>query len=683
MSDVYLCAIQDFGQQSSEFVGVFNSDLKRLQTLRPFGGNGVRSALPIDGLIYTISHLRNRAEEGTPIALFDAQSGKELARERSFVLPEKIVNLPKNGMVAVIGGLTEVEFRDARTLALIWTCRPRVIIQAEGEVEHIQNDLPISQAPRTARKPMGDLVEGSDGIARMPFSHIQKTGIFEIDIRKREFRLVQFDLGPADQDFHGGFNSISPDGRWGIREATDLHIERHDRLKSDHGNWYLVTRAFELWDLHDQCIKAEFPAAPEPVLIYERSIKEALAYYDWLKAGDKARGPFGMFGRVPKAPLPGHEAHPHKPRSHLRGESHQFRWEPDSLGVWLVRRYSMMRFDLVGTSGPLIFPDIGLGDAQRTALDGKQDGVDIGRGEAYPHARGCSLIRSISKPQFGLVRFDFYGTILDLPVPYERSDANGPVQSIPKLTARDIEADMPAVIPVKGWTQQAVNEALVDLGSRFEAGLDDLVSGNGLTLLFKHRSAFLDEWTFFEKLREKELVDIPILRELLTRWCDALGDRQWYFTSDETRAAGPMSGALDCLASRDGNCHDILRQYCLKRDGEHESYSRDVVLLGFLERGKLSEIDTLRLAVFFVFLRDQDGRFSVEDGKVVYPWNELGILQAARSQIEPHDFAQLIFDEAAQWGENAKGTNDVINGLAGDLDLSEPWDARLHLALHK
>lgn len=664
-------------------MGVFNSELKRLHTLRPFGGHGVRSALSVDGLIYTISYTQNRVVEGTPIALFDAQSGEELVRERSFVLPAKIVKLPQNSMIAVIGGLTEVEFRDAHSLALIWTCRPRVTIQATGEVEHIQNDLTVSQAPKTACKPEDDLAEVSDGIARMPFSHAQKTGVFEIDIHNRAFRLAQFYLGPADQGFHNGFNSISPDGRWGIREATDLHVERHDQLKSDHGKWYLVSRTFELWDLDEQRKEAELPAAPEPVLIYERSVREELAYFDWLKAGDRARGPFGMFGRVPKAPLKGHEANPHEPRKHLSGESYKFRWEPDSCGVWLVRRYSMMRFNLDGTSGPLIFPEIGLGDAQRKALDSKQDGIDIGRGEASPHARGCSLIGSITKPQPGLVRFDFYNGILALPLPYDKRDASGPVQTIPKLTARDIEAALPAVITVKSWTQQDVNEALVDLGARFAAGLDDLMSGNGLTLLFKHRAAFLDEWTFFEKILEKELADIPLLRDLLTSWCDAQGDRQWYFTSEEDRAAGPMSGALECLASVDHNCHDILRRYCLKRDGEHESYARDTVLLGFVQRGDLSEIDTLRLAVFFIFLREQDGRFSVQDGKVVYPWSEMGVLQAARTQMEPNEFAQLIFDEAAQWGENAKGIDDVINGLASDLDLSEPWDSGLNSALQK
>ena len=103
MANGYSCAIEDFGQQSAEFLGVFNSDLERMHTLRPFGASGVREAQPFGERIYTISHLKNRLEDGTPIALIDAESGRQLAYERSFVLPQKIVDLPRNGMIALIG----------------------------------------------------------------------------------------------------------------------------------------------------------------------------------------------------------------------------------------------------------------------------------------------------------------------------------------------------------------------------------------------------------------------------------------------------------------------------------------------------------------------------------------------------------------------------------------------------
>lgn len=682
MSDEYLCAIEDFGQQSAEFLGIFNSDLKRLHTLRPFGGSGIREAGPIGGLIYAISHLRNRSEEGTPIALIDAETGQELARERSFVLPEQVISLPRNGMIAVIGGLTEVEFRDARTLALIWTCRPRVVIQPTGMIESVPNALVVSQAPENAIKPQGQLAEGPDGIVRMPSAYAPMTGIFEIDIEAREFCLVPFDPGPTDLGFKSDFSSISPDGCWGLRERVDLYLDPYEELQSDYGKWFLVTRYFELWDLPSQQKHTDIMTAPQPVLIYDRSREEAFSYYDWLHTFDSQQGSFGAIKRLSPKPLSGSHTNPHGPRRKLVGERQKFYWEPDSKGVWLVRRYSMKRAKLDGTTGPLIFPDNGLGDAQRAALENRQNGIDLGEGEAHPHGRGCSLIRRITKPRPDTVRFDFYNVIFDLPLAYDRKDAVGPFRSFPKLTAREIAALLPALVSVKGWTQEAVDEALADLNTRLKKGLENMVSGNGLTLMFKMRGAFLDEWTFFEKLQEKNLVNVPILRKILTTWIEAQGEKQWYFVSDETRSAGPMSGALACLAQHDDTCHDILRRYCRLRDGEHESFARDTVLLGFIERNTLTEIEVLRLAVFFVLLRDQDGRFTVEDGKVVYPWAELGILQAARTFMKPDDFAQLVTNEAAQWGQGAKGIENVIEGLTDDLDLSDPWDIKVHSRLH-
>lgn len=681
MSNGYLCAIEDFGQQSAEFLGIFTPDLKRLHSLRPFGASGINKAQPIGGLIYTISHLRNRAEDGTPIALIDAKSGRELARERSFILPDQIVHLPQNGMIALIGGLTEVEFRDARTLTLIWTCRPRVSIDPSGILEPIPNDLTVSQAPKNATKPLQQLAEGPDGLVRMPMSATQVTGVFEINLATRAFRLVSFDPGPADKGFNGGFKSISPDGRWGTRECVDLSVEPFGQLKSKYGKWFLVTRFFEIWDLPGQRKQAHIKTAPQPVLIYDRSREEALSYYHWLLSGGGSREPLEPVRPAYEEPQRKFKTNPHDPRRYLIGDRQRFFWEPDSKGVWLVRRYSMMRTELDGTTGALIFPDHGLGDAQRAALQGRQSDIDLGEGEAYPHGQGCSLIRSITKPQPNLVRFDYYSTILDLPLPYEQIDANGPYRSRPKLTASDIEAQLPALIRVDSWTQNAVDDALADLNARINSGLESLVSGNGLTFVFKQRGAFLDEWTFFEKLHEKKLANIPVLHDILTSWCDAQGEKQWYFTSDAIRAAGPMSGALACLAQIDDRCHDVLRRYCLLRDGEHESYARDTVLLGFIERKTLADIDTLRLAVFFVLLRDQDGRFSVEEGEIVYPWDELGIPMAARTLMNPDDFAQLVMDEVAQFSQSAKGTDSVIGGLAGKLDLSEPWDAKVHSAL--
>ena len=684
MSNEYLCmkeSKESFGQPRSEFLGIFNSDLMRLHTLYPFGTRGIEAVLQLGSMIYISSGCIGYKKDDTEIALIEAESGKVMIREHSFIRSHQIVHLPRNDMIAVFGDKSEVEFRDPNTLALIWTCRPRVVIEPSGNIKPVPNDLLLVWALRNMAAPKNELAEGPDGIVRMPFSSSQIMGIFEIDPAAREFRLVPFDLGRADQGLYGSFGSISPDSRWGIRECMDIRVEPYEKLQSEYGKWFLVTIISELWDLLARRKQALITAAPFPVLLHRPD--ETLAYYNWLKSGDRPRGPFGLFGRTRKQPPPGGKQYlDDQHRILIDGGWPTFFWEPDSKAVWLKRRFSMMRCELDGTTGPLIFPDFGLSDAQRAALQSRQSRIDFGRGEAYPYG-DVFLIRSITKPRPDMVCFRFSGkVILELPLPYRQSDANGPNRYYPELTANDIESYLPSVVDVEGWTQHAVNAALADLASRLRSGLKNVMFGYVLALFFKLDGTLLDEWTFFEAMHEKGLVDVPVLRDLLTTWFDLLGGRMWDFIcGDEARGAGPMSGALACLALNDDTCHDFLRRYCLSRDGEHEGYSRDTVLLGFISRRTVNDIDTLRLAVFFVFLCRLDGLFWMGDGKAVYPWGALGVFQAAAKLMEPEDFVKLVMDEVAQWDQLATATDAVIGGLVASLDLSEPWEARVHSAL--
>jgi hypothetical protein len=66
-----------------------------------------------------------------------------------------------------------------------------------------------------------------------------------------------------------------------------------------------------------------------------------------------------------------------------------------------------------------------------------------------------------------------------------------------------------------------VDAALGEMQARFKDGLEKLVSGNGLTLMFKMRDAFLDAWSFFDNVQDKGLVNVPALRARLTARCDA------------------------------------------------------------------------------------------------------------------------------------------------------------------
>ena len=221
--------------------------------------------------------------------------------------------------------------------------------------------------------------------------------------------------------------------------------------------------------------------------------------------------------------------------------------------------------------------------------------------------------------------------------------------ALPDLTLHDIEAYMKGLTRLQNWKQASVSEGLTELSAKLEAGIEGVSRSDGCELIFSVGDSMMDEWTFFDKLRAKNVDVLGEVRVLLGTWLSALETSGRVFPStdeDDDRAAGPMTGALAYLVRSGEPCGDIVRRFTLLRIGQAEAYSRDNIVdrihrpTSFLDRMKqwLSRF-------FSVFLRERDGLISILEDEVNYGWHDLGILKSARENMQPSDFVDLVLGE--------------------------------------
>lgn len=256
--------------------------------------------------------------------------------------------------------------------------------------------------------------------------------------------------------------------------------------------------------------------------------------------------------------------------------------------------------------------------------------------------------------------------------------------ALPKLTLRDIEPFMKGMTRLKNWKQASVSEGLGALSARLETGVDGVSRSDGCELVFAVGNSIMDEWTFFEKLRTKDVDVLQEVRVLLCAWLDSLETSGRVFPhtdKDEDRAAGPMTGALAYLISSGLPCGEILRRFTLLRDGPHEGYSRDVLLTDYIDRQFPGSMDAIALKVFYIFLRERDGLISIFENEANYGWHDLEILKSTRENMPPSDFVDLVLgelsfftQEISQFSEDTKVGSGPISGLLRLLEGGIHWD---------
>lgn len=277
------------------------------------------------------------------------------------------------------------------------------------------------------------------------------------------------------------------------------------------------------------------------------------------------------------------------------------------------------------------------------------------------------------------------------PDPLARTDGTWPEGFWPDLTTQDAGPILPNLVPVAGWTQEAVTAALTDLAGRIETDLDQMRGrGDGLMLTFQVAGEYLDDWTFFDSLRAHGLDVTDAVRRLVRAYTATIRNHGIVLAVEDGSKAGPLGSAMGWLIAQTDDCVDELRAFVIYRDGEHDKASVNNLLLPFVAKRDYCDAQAWRLGILVALLYDRDGVSFYQDGKVISSWMQSGVLPAARDRIAPEVFAAHIAAEAADFlthpdvfaafGTHADTLSNSLQSL--DLDLGRSaWDLACRTAL--
>lgn len=713
-------SIQDFGQHSAEFVDVINDDLSRRFVLRPFHDSHVRDVADGGGQLFCLANSvydGERRTHATQLAVFEGTTGEEIRRT---ILPFQaytVTYLPKSNLLAVQFMDRDICFLKAETLEIVWQTEPLFAPKLKkkwwfgwrGFAKDYREIPPDTRPyPPGCTYVSGRLFEDIDGrIWGLASSNVgdRKTneicgasaGAFSFDVAQHQhsFHLIEFSTWVTP-----GLMAPSPDGRIAVRrspqwELGPLFDAGHDSSKCV---WMIEHQNLDLWSLSDQkpVIRLRVSDTPVSKFIGQQGAKTEHYLRRLAAWSSKAKDRFRMPLRKP----PGTKglnigAETLRDLHELRNNQHfGVHWEEDSQTFWIATRYSLRRLSTDGRRGPLLVLDRFLNDEHRAILGRRPSGTDLGVGEAYP-AVEMPLIKTLRTTETD-VEIRFFENIIRIPKGLAISDAAMvlltddmiTVSRIPKLSTKDVAHQIPGLFRIKSWEQADIADGLKKLAETLRHDIFSL-KARGISLVFAVGCDFLDEKQFVSQLSESGPDAVSGVKEVINAWCDAVRQHDLVFYSNED-GAGPLVYLLEYLAERDDNCSEQLRSYCLLRNGEYESYARDVVLKNYLDRLGYVRPDLWQLAILYVLLFGRDGRFVVEDGKQVSDWLHTELLDAARSRLPPQDFALWVRQELASFqtqsdvfaafGTHVEAAADARQDLQNQLKDSH-WDIEFGAAL--
>lgn len=715
--------IRDFGQHSSEFVDVLNDDLSRRFVLRPFETASVDDAIESTGQLFCLAHSQYDSEQkvySTELAVFDSETGRELKRTMLPFHAYTVAHLPKNGLLAVQFMNRCLHFLDAETLDVVWQKQPLFVPVFDGEwppnwVSNAPAYKEISGETRAG--PPGcafvweRLFERDDGkilgLAATDWGDQREhdflgtsAGYFSFDVPAKEctFHPIEFSPWGAKQLF-----APSPDGRFAVRISPQCDLgPRHITGKeSDAAVWLLHRQKLDIWSLDDQTPVRRVDMSDVPFRRYaglenieqvEQRLRDLAM---WSCCGSDA---FRLPHTMPPGARSLHDGDVATKRLREiygdRGMMPEIIWEANGEAFWVYRKNSLRRIAVDGKRGPLLVFERYLSDEQRAILDERIAGTDIGFGEAHP-AISIPLIKSLRTTETE-VEIGFYGDGIRFNKGLAMSDEALVLMTdemitafrAPDLSAADVASLLPGVIHIESWNKEDLTEGLRRLTKTLRQDIFSLMA-DGITLVFNVGADFLDEKQFIDELSEKQIDVVHEMKEVIDTWCVALRKNSLVFSGNQD-GAGPFAYVLEYIAERDDACFDQLRNYCLLRGGEHEQYSRDTVLKGYLMRQGLVSTDLWSLAILHLLLFGRDGACMVSDGQMVSDWVHTGVLDEARKQLEPQEFAQLVLQELmafetcpdvfASFGTHAEASSSAKEDLLRQLK-DVPWDVALKSAL--
>ncbi len=689
-------SIQDFGPHYSEFVEVLNDDLSRRFIVRAMQGLRIDSAAAGLGDVFC-AHGSGRSE--CTIIRIDGETGAEKQRTTVEGSVPRLFVLPRNNMLALYV-FERITFLDADSLEVLWHTSTVHRARKSGLFGKITFDHhpDVRRVDASGEVSAGEYIfEGPDGVIRATANPGLKPGMgakasahgvgfitFDPETRTQQF--VPFEITPYPT--MSSILSVSPDGKWALRTAPvvtlsgqlELPGERHARSA-----WMIEDQAVDLWDVVAAKPVRRIMVSRVPGAVRAddegATLDKLLAYAAWSQS---TKDPF----LNPKRPPPDHKAgamivKDHRPILDLRRNQRGMKgvWEADSGAFWFGQAHSARRITLDGDVGPLMILDPLLNDGLRTMLAAHPDGVDLGNGESLPHG---TPIYSKSVQDAGRdvwirlgQRAIFLPKAMTPPQMHVMSDADLKSKDLPKIKAADIARTLPGVVKLGGWAPEKVTAALAALQTKLTDEFDTVVSTYGPSIQIHSGSTFLSEQKFFRKVGDKDIDVVAEIRMLCAAWYETLRTRDRVFAGSEGNPGAPLSAALAYVAERADDCADLIRDACIWRDGEHEDFTRDVVLRGYIERLGMDHSDGLALAVFEPLLFEVDGRSHVKDGKIISEWVRNGVLDAARTRLSPEDFVAQVLRERNRFPTNSHWTQRPgLEGLKQGLG-SGSWDRQV------
>ena len=125
------------------------------------------------------------------------------------------------------------------------------------------------------------------------------------------------------------------------------------------------------------------------------------------------------------------------------------------------------------------------------------------------------------------------------------------------------------------------------------------------------------------------------------------------------------------LLRLDPRAHDVFRDYLARRDGEHETYSTDVIMKLYIQETGWRDRAMTSFGIYLALIRHWDGRMAVAGGLL----DEYGLLRPAEGMLDADEFASLIVQEVDQFVANPgldQGTKeDLYLALQPSLEMTE------------
>ena len=592
-----------FGQRHDAFVEVLAPDLSRRLLFEPFGGRMVRASLCLGDRVFCLSRT---AGGHAVIAAFALADGREIARGNVPTYAQRMTALPVNGLLA-FPHYGRIAFLDADSLAVLWEVelfflpawrrsglrrRLRWDRIAEGDTEARGRPDAVRAGDKIAEAPDGTVrvlaLASGRHLAPGDPTGLRAAGVVDLDPKARSSTFRPLEVATCGQV--APFFAPSPDGRLALRWSPVLSVS--DLLdRTEHSETYNVPLALDLWDLGAGAPLRRVEVCKVPLSIRtdgfagDGAVAGVRAYSEWTRA---SHDPWRLPKETP--PRPGYP-HPADELDSLRPSVAA--WEADGQAIWLRGDASLQRVPVEGVPGPLLFPADCLTNEDREVLAARPPGTDLRRSET----RGIRMPwADLAWIEEGTVRLVSRGTGDDLRLPLAAASAGDgsrilspeemSLGRLPDLTATDAARFLPGVTMIAGWSEEEIERGMDVLTGRIPAILS-ASGGEAPDFVFVVAGEALGEAAFFAELDRRGIGAVGAIRTLVRAWVEAVRETRQAFGGPE--GAGPLAWALGHLAARADHCEAELRDYTLRRDGEHEGHSRDVALRGWLERRGLRD----------------------------------------------------------------------------------------------